>query len=267
MIQILVCDKVYVTPEMKRKKLMYKIYFVISIFLVIALSSYYIYAEYDRNKSEEVSQEILQAWDDFDIPTLNIQESHRSSNVSVEDNVIVVVLNDADENEVIEEIKVSDLIDTTNAQISENAANNVAIPKVYKASNGAEYYIIAKITIPALGLEYPVLSTWDDNLLKNATCKFYGPNPNEIGNFCIIGHNYRNDKFFSKLETLSIRDTIEIQDMSGRIVKYAIYDKYVVEPTDMGCIDQNTNGKKEITLITCYNYGTQRTVIKATEIQ
>ena len=57
--QILVTQKLYVTPEMKRKKLIYKIELFLSVFLICLLFSYYIYAEYDRNKSEEVSKEIL----------------------------------------------------------------------------------------------------------------------------------------------------------------------------------------------------------------
>lgn len=40
--QILVTEKIYVTPELKRKKKMYKILFVISILLIIALFAAYI---------------------------------------------------------------------------------------------------------------------------------------------------------------------------------------------------------------------------------
>ena len=50
--QILVTEKLYITPELKRKKKIYKFNFIISIFLVFVLTSFYIYAEYDRNKSE-----------------------------------------------------------------------------------------------------------------------------------------------------------------------------------------------------------------------
>ena len=57
--QILVSKKLYVTPELRKRKKIYKVDFIISIFLVIVLFSAYIYAEYDRTKSEEVSQEIL----------------------------------------------------------------------------------------------------------------------------------------------------------------------------------------------------------------
>ena len=61
--QILITEKLYVTPELRKKKKIYKFNFLLSIFLVLFLASLYIYAEYDRNKSEEVSQEILENMD------------------------------------------------------------------------------------------------------------------------------------------------------------------------------------------------------------
>ena len=79
--QILVSEKLYVTPDMKKKKRMFKIEFFLSVFLLCALSSYAIYAEYDRNKSEEVSKEILQG--------IEFKENTRV----VEEEVKVVILN------------------------------------------------------------------------------------------------------------------------------------------------------------------------------
>ena len=58
--QILINEKLYVTPELKKKKKAFKFEFLLSIFLLCILSSYAIYAEYDRNKSEQVSKEILE---------------------------------------------------------------------------------------------------------------------------------------------------------------------------------------------------------------
>ena len=52
--QILVTQKLYITPELKRKKKIFKLEFFISVFLLCLLSSYYIYAEYNRNESEQV---------------------------------------------------------------------------------------------------------------------------------------------------------------------------------------------------------------------
>ena len=100
-------------------------------------------------------------------------------------------------------------------------------------------------------------------MLKIAPCKFHGPNPNEVGNLCIAGHNYRNSKFFSKVPNLQLGDTIEITDLSGRMLTYTVYDKFIVNPDELACTSQLTNGKKEITLITCTNDNKQRHIIKA----
>ena len=61
--QILISEKLYVTPEIRRKKKLYKIEFFISIFLVVILFSYYIYAEYDKSRNEAKSHEILASLD------------------------------------------------------------------------------------------------------------------------------------------------------------------------------------------------------------
>ena len=49
--QILISEKLYVTPELKRKKKVFRFEFFLSVFLLCILSSYAIYAEYDRNKN------------------------------------------------------------------------------------------------------------------------------------------------------------------------------------------------------------------------
>ena len=58
--QILVTEKLYITPELKQKKKAYKISFFLSIFSMIVLSCVYIYAEYDRGRLENSSQDILE---------------------------------------------------------------------------------------------------------------------------------------------------------------------------------------------------------------
>lgn len=260
--QILVCDKVYVTPTMKRKKFLYKTYFILSIILIICLCTYYIYADYDRNKSEQVSHEILEGLD----ISINTEDSEpEEARVTIEDNVIVVVLNDESE----EEINIDELVAVAQQQIEENEKKDIAaIPKMFRAKDGTEYYTIAVITIPKLGITYPVLSTWNDELLKNAPCKYKGPDPNQEGNFVIIGHNYRDESknvFFTNIHKLNSLDIIQLTDMSGKTVEYSVYKNTVIQDNDFSYVNQNTNGAKEITLLTCYNYGKERTVIKAIE--
>ena len=123
--------------------------------------------------------------------------------------------------------------------------------------------------ISKIGVDYPILQTTDERMdadLKVAPCKFWGPNPNEVGNFCIVGHNYRNRKFFSKVPTLQNGDIIQIIDMSGNSVNYAVYDKHNVLPTDVRDTTQKTNGNREITLITCTDDSKERVIVKAIAI-
>ena len=87
--QILVTEKIYITPEIKRKKRLYKLEFFLSIFLVCILSSYYIYAEYNRNESEEVSQQIL--------AEVKIDDTIKQA--SSEDDVLIIVLDEEQANE------------------------------------------------------------------------------------------------------------------------------------------------------------------------
>lgn len=66
-------------------------------------------------------------------------------------------------------------------------------------------YVFGTIEIPKLKINYPILSTFNDELLNKSICRFYGTNPNEVGNLCLAGHNYNNNKFFSNLDELQIR--------------------------------------------------------------
>lgn len=102
-------------------------------------------------------------------------------------------------------------------------------------------------------------------LLKYSPVEFKGNGPNKVGNFCVVGHNYRNDKFFSKILTLSNGDIVEIT-ADNKTVKYSVYKMYEVIPEDLSCTDQETNGKKELTLITCTNDSKKRVIVKAKEI-
>ena len=237
--QILITEKVYLTPELKRKKKRYKIQFFFSVFLLCLLTSFYIYAEYDRQKSEKVSQEIL--------------EDIKFTEPQLVEETIVVVLNSAFSNAVdVDEVM---------------GVDETVIPEVQvsTAKDGTKYHTIGVINVPKLGINYPILSETTEELLKIAPCKFWGPSPNKVGNLCIAGHNYRNSKFFSKLPNLEIGDIVEITDLSGETVQYEVYDKYIVEPNDLSCTSQLVGEERQITLITCTNDNKQRWILKARE--
>ena len=284
--QILVHEKVIVTPEFRRKKKIYKFNFFLSVFLLCTLFSCYIYAEYDRNKSEQVSQEILLGLQENDDIQTQSQNTVDNTTISVSNGVLYVTLLSATPEET-SEVDVTKLLQQyrekqtihsteikTNNSNSENT--NIVIP-TYETTeeptivesiteDGTRYYSEAILKIESLDIEYPVLSDTSEELLKISLNKIWGPNPNEVGNYCIAGHNYKSGKMFGKLKQINIGDTFTLEDLSGRKLTYEVYDKYIIEPTDVTCTSQLTGGKKEVTLITCQNSGRQRLVVKATEI-
>lgn len=250
--QILVTKKLYITPELKKKKKVYKFNFILSLFFLIVLVSFYIYAAYDREKSEAVSQEIL--------ANANIPEEDTTA---VNSDILIAVLNDTtDDGEEEKPVVVP----------TANNSNTTATKPKEKSSTGYTYVVDGRIEIPKIKVDYPILSgetkseQETEALLKMSPIKFHGPEINEVGNYCIVGHNYRNSKFFSKVPTLQNGDIIKITDMTGKVVEYSVYTKYNVVPSDTTCTDQRTNGKTEITLITCTNDSKERVIVKAKAI-
>ena len=141
------------------------------------------------------------------------------------------------------------------------------------SKSGYKYSTIASISIPKINVNYPILQgeTGSDaeteELLKLSPCKFHGPQPNEVGNFCIVGHNYRDNRFFSKVKNLVVGDTIQITDLSKRTITYQVYDKHTVDPNDTKDTTQWTGGKKEVTLITCTDDSSLRIIVKCKEVK
>lgn len=245
--QILVTEKLYVTPELKRKKRIYKLELFLSVFLICLLFSYYIYAEYDRNKSEEVSKEIL----------AEIKEQVDTTVKKDESDKIVVIL----------EVPGAEEETKSSSDTETKTDNKTKIDtKTYTSKDGVKYTTEAILKIPKINIEYPVLSATSDALLFVSLNKYWGPQPNEIGNYCIVGHYYENGKMFGKLHKLKNGDKAELTDLEGNTLTYQVYDKFVVEPTNTSCTSQLTNGRRELTLITCTNGGKQRLVVKLRQV-
>lgn len=229
--QILVTDRLYVTNKLKKKKKMYKIQFIASLILVFIFSGWYIYTEVEKNACEAVSQDML--------------EDVSFTDDTTSDEPLIVALDDT---EIVE--------DTTKTILN----------GTYTDENGVTYNYESVLSIPKLSIEYPVLTDTTDELLKISLNKFWGGSPNSVGNYCIVGHNYKSGKMFGKLSQIQTGDLVRLTDLSGNTVDYKVYNKYVVYPEDVACTSQITNGLKEMTLITCTNGGKQRLIVKCREV-
>ncbi len=166
------------------------------------------------------------------------------------------------------------VISNKKENISFALLNNFNIKRLYSdeneytvvtLNNDQDFFVIGSIEIPSIRINYPILSDTNDELLKIAPCRFYGPYPNKEGNLCIAAHNYDDNRFFSNLFKLKIGDKINIYDSTSSLTIYYIYDKFEITKNDTTCTSQDTNGKKEITLVTCNNFNNNRLIIKAKE--
>lgn len=159
---------------------------------------------------------------------------------------------------------------------SKNIADSFSISYLY--SNNPSYstniqnsnitpdnFVIGIIKIDKLKIDYPILSEESEDLLKVAPCRFAGPLPNEIGNLCIAGHNYIDNTFFARISSLQIGDEIKIYGIDGKLIKYSVFNKTEVESSDLSCTNQETNGKRMVTLMTCNSIKQTRIIVQALE--
>ena len=172
-----------------------------------------------------------------------------------------IIENRIEENDIEfrEEIEFSYLTDTIEEE--KNIEETDITIKEYKG-----YEAIAKLTIPKIKVETYVLSDYSKESLETSVTKYWGPNPNDVGNFCIVGHNYINSKMFGNLKRLDIGDKLYLYDKINKEIEYEIYDIYKVKPIDVSCLSQDTYGKKELTLITCSDNADYRIIVKAIQI-
>ena len=156
-------------------------------------------------------------------------------------------------------------ISIINKTISTSNKETVYIHK--NASESNIFRTIAVIDIPKINLSYPVINDYSEENLNIAPTKFVGPEPHEVGNFVIVGHNNWNREFFSNLNKLEKGDTVTLTDCYKHSVKYKVTDVYETEQDDFSCLNQDTNGKVELTLITCIKYKkTKRLIVKCEAI-
>lgn len=202
-----------------------------------------------------------------------LKDIYKEDNVRLEENTNKLIKNSNEtksekneENKIeAEEEKFGNEIKIVSAEENKNV--NAAKESSYILDeNYLGFEVIAKLEIPKIKLDTYVLKEYSKEAMDLCVTKLWGPNPNEIGNFCIIGHNYKKKNMFSKLINLEIGDIIFLQDKNNKTKEYVVYDIYKVEYDNISPLNEETQGRREVTLITCVNYTNNRLVIKAREL-
>ena len=160
-------------------------------------------------------------------------------------------------------------VQNVSTNINNSEKQNEKIEKEYEKEGVVLEYkgydVIAKLEIPKINLETYVLKTYSNASLNISVVRFWGAKPNTSGNFCIAGHNFKNKNMFHNLKDLTVGDNLFVIDNNVGKVEYEIYNVYKVLPEDVSCLSQETNGRKEVTLITCTNDSKERIIVKAKE--
>lgn len=128
-----------------------------------------------------------------------------------------------------------------------------------------KYDVLGQLVIDKIELTKNILNISENESLKLSVAKLYGPNLNESGNFCIDGHNWNN--MLKRLSEVEVGDTLYIINRNTKEkVNYEVFNTYTCVPEDLSCLDQNNDGKKELTIITCTPGGAKRFICKAREV-
>ena len=174
----------------------------------------------------------------------------------------------------IQENIVENSIEISQINIAINNVENTIIeeqPKIINKENILENYkgyeVCAKLEIPSISLETYVLSNYSKQALNVSVTKFWGVNPNQIGNFCIAGHNFKNPNMFNKLKNIEIGDKLFISDNDNGKIEYEVFKIDIVLPENVSCLDPITENTREVTLITCTTDSMKRIIVKAKEIK
>lgn len=77
---------------------------------------------------------------------------------------------------------------------------------------------VGYLSLPTLGLELPVMSTWSEDQLRECPCRYYGTA--QDGNLVIAGSNYASH--FGRLAELGVGDEVVFVGMDGLARTYTV---------------------------------------------
>ena len=156
------------------------------------------------------------------------------------------------------------IIKKVDKKIDENKDENVPQLEFNTKYNGINYTVLGKISIKKINIYAPILKENTKKAFDASVVKVAGPDLNNKGNVVIGGHNFMRGNFFIKINRLVKNDIITITDLTGKSVKYYVYDYFTTTIDDASYLSKPDNeDEMRITLVTCTKGGKQRYVVKA----
>ncbi len=122
--------------------------------------------------------------------------------------------------------------------------------------DGAEY--VGTLSIPALGLELPVISQWSYPSLQTAPCRYSGDIYQE--DLVLCGHSYNTH--FGRLSALVPGDKVIFTCMDGAVHTFEVALSEILSPRE---VEAMTAGEFPLTLFTCTLDSQSRVTIRCIE--
>ena len=147
-------------------------------------------------------------------------------------------------------------------EIQENSAGELQIPpelltdedkKMTEVEIDGHAYI-GYLSIPNLGLELPVMSSWSYPQLRRAPCRYSGSVRGE--DLVLMAHNYKTH--FGRISHLNLHDSVSFTDMDGITTQYKVAALDILEST---AVETMTAGEFDLTLFTCTYGGKSRVTV------
>ena len=118
--------------------------------------------------------------------------------------------------------------------------------------DGNEY--VGEISIPAIGIDLPVMSEWSYPRLKIAPCRQFGSSRTD--DLVIAAHNY--ESHFGKLTSLTSGDSVTFTDMDGIVNEYVVNKVEVLDPHS---VEEVEHSGYALVLYTCTYGGKTRVTV------
>lgn len=118
--------------------------------------------------------------------------------------------------------------------------------------DGYEY--VGYVSIPAIGIDLPVMSEWSYPRLKIAPCRQFGSSRTD--DLVIAAHNYKSH--FGKLTSLTAGDNVTFTDMDGIVNEYVVNKVEVLDPHS---VEEVEHSGYALVLYTCTYGGKTRVTV------
>ena len=118
--------------------------------------------------------------------------------------------------------------------------------------DGYEY--VGTVSIPAIGIDLPVMSEWSYPKLKISPCRQFGSSRTD--DLVIAAHNY--ESHFGKLTSLTAGDGVTFTDMDGIVNEYVVNKVEVLDPHS---VEEVEHSGYALVLYTCTYGGKTRIVV------